>query len=182
MFETFTPGRPMPPGLDVLTAAAASEQFEQNYARTSQNQESIYTTLFPKAHGARARVRAGRRHCSSPAPIRPAAAASFPAIANQRQVELLVEAGFTPLEAIAIGTLNGAKYLGRDARVGTIAVGKQADLVVINGDPVDDHRRRAQGRDRVQAGRRLRSGEVDRVGQGEGGAVVAEVAPKPACA
>ena len=32
-------------------------------------------------------------------------------------------------------TLNGAKYLGRDARVGTIAVGKQADLVVIAGDP-----------------------------------------------
>ena len=53
-----------------------------------------------------------------------------PGYANQRQLELLVEAGFTPLEAIAIGTANGAKYLGRDARVGTIAVGKQADLVV----------------------------------------------------
>jgi len=50
-------------------------------------------------------------------------------------VELLVEEGFTPLEAISISTLNGAKYLGRDARVGTIAAGKQADLVVINGDP-----------------------------------------------
>ena len=50
-------------------------------------------------------------------------------------MELLVEEGFTPLEAISISTLNGAKYLGRDARVGTIAAGKQADLVVINGDP-----------------------------------------------
>ena len=45
------------------------------------------------------------------------------------------EAGFSPLEAISIGTSNGAKYLGRDARVGTIAVGKQADLVVVGGDP-----------------------------------------------
>jgi imidazolonepropionase-like amidohydrolase len=58
-----------------------------------------------------------------------------PGYANQRQLELLVEAGFTPLEAISIGTLHGAKYLGRDSRIGSIAVGKQADLVVINGDP-----------------------------------------------
>ena len=58
-----------------------------------------------------------------------------PGYSNQRQLELLVEAGFSPLEAISIGTSNGAKYLGRDARVGTIAVGKQADLVVVNGDP-----------------------------------------------
>jgi imidazolonepropionase-like amidohydrolase len=58
-----------------------------------------------------------------------------PGFANQRQVELLVDAGFTPLEAISISTLNGAKYLGRDKTVGTLAVGKQADLVVINGNP-----------------------------------------------
>ena len=31
--------------------------------------------------------------------------------------------------------MNGAKYLGRDARIGSIAVGKQADLVVVAGDP-----------------------------------------------
>ena len=59
----------------------------------------------------------------------------IPGYSNQREIELLVEAGFTPLEAISIGTLNGAKYLGRDARIGTIAAGKQADLVVVNGDP-----------------------------------------------
>jgi len=54
---------------------------------------------------------------------------------NQREVELLVEAGFTPLEAISIAALNGARYLGREQRVGTVAVGKQADLVVVRGDP-----------------------------------------------
>ena len=44
-------------------------------------------------------------------------------------------AGFTPLEAIRIGTLNGATFLGRANRAGSIAIGKDADLVVINGDP-----------------------------------------------
>jgi imidazolonepropionase-like amidohydrolase len=54
---------------------------------------------------------------------------------DQREVELLVEAGFTPLEAIHIATYNGAQYLGELDRIGTIAPGKHADLVVIKGDP-----------------------------------------------
>jgi imidazolonepropionase-like amidohydrolase len=60
---------------------------------------------------------------------------------DQRELELLVEAGFTPLEAIHIATYNGAQYLGELDRIGTIAAGKQADVVVINGDPsknIDD--------------------------------------------
>jgi imidazolonepropionase-like amidohydrolase len=58
-----------------------------------------------------------------------------PGYSNQRAVELLVEAGFTPLEAITIATQNGARYLGREDTIGTIATGKQADLVVLDGDP-----------------------------------------------
>jgi len=54
---------------------------------------------------------------------------------DQREVELLVEAGFTPLEAIHIATANGAQFLGELDRIGTIAAGKRADLVVIKGDP-----------------------------------------------
>jgi imidazolonepropionase-like amidohydrolase len=54
---------------------------------------------------------------------------------DQREVELLVEAGFTPLEAIQIATENGAKFLGEDAKIGTLKVGKQADMIVVNGDP-----------------------------------------------
>jgi imidazolonepropionase-like amidohydrolase len=57
---------------------------------------------------------------------------------NQREVELLVEAGFSPLEAIRIATLNGARYLGRDKQVGSLAPGKQADLIVVRGDPSRD--------------------------------------------
>ena len=54
---------------------------------------------------------------------------------DQREVELLVQAGFTPVEAIHIATENGAKFLGVDSKIGTIAAGKEADLVVIDGNP-----------------------------------------------
>ncbi|HMC57353.1 MAG TPA: amidohydrolase family protein, partial [Gemmatimonadaceae bacterium] len=54
---------------------------------------------------------------------------------SQRTIELLVEAGFTPVQAIQIATQNGARYLGRDSRVGTIAAGKDADLILIDGNP-----------------------------------------------
>ena len=52
-----------------------------------------------------------------------------------RAVELLVEAGLTPLEAIQVATFNGAKLLGVDAQTGSIEAGKAADLVIVNGDP-----------------------------------------------
>ena len=52
-----------------------------------------------------------------------------------REVELLVEAGFTPLEAIQIASFNGARFLGEDAHIGSIAAGKQADLMIVRGNP-----------------------------------------------
>jgi imidazolonepropionase-like amidohydrolase len=59
----------------------------------------------------------------------------LPGFGDQREIELLVEAGFSPVEAIKIATLNGAVYLGRQDQIGSIAPGKNADLVVIKGDP-----------------------------------------------
>ncbi len=59
----------------------------------------------------------------------------LPGFGDQRGIELLVEAGFTPVEAIRIATLNGAIYLGRDKEIGSVAAGKNADLMVIKGDP-----------------------------------------------
>jgi imidazolonepropionase-like amidohydrolase len=133
VFETFTPGRPVPPGLDVLLPEL-KQQFEQNYRRTQQNQQSTYLTLFPKALALeRAFARAGGMLVAGTDPT--GGGGVIPGYSNQRQLELLVEAGFSPLEAIQIGTLNGARYLGRDTRVGSIARGKQADLVVLDGDP-----------------------------------------------
>ena len=64
--------------------------------------------------------------------------ATLPGFGDERNLELLVEAGFTPEQAIQIYTQNGAKYLGREDRIGTIAAGKQADLVVVTGDPAKD--------------------------------------------
>jgi imidazolonepropionase-like amidohydrolase len=54
---------------------------------------------------------------------------------DQRNIELLVEGGFSPEEAIQIATLNGAKFLGLDSRIGSVSQGKQADLVVLEGNP-----------------------------------------------
>ena len=58
-----------------------------------------------------------------------------PGFGDQREIELLVEAGFSPVEAIKIATWNGAVYLGRENQIGSIAAGKNADLVVMKGDP-----------------------------------------------
>ena len=133
VFETFTPGRPKPPGLEVLTPQLR-EQFEQNYARTQANKESVYIDLFPKGMRLEhAFAKAGGVLIAGTDPT--GGGGVIPGFANQRQVELLVDAGFTPLEAISISTLNGAKYLGRDTSIGTLAIGKQADIVVINGNP-----------------------------------------------
>jgi len=62
----------------------------------------------------------------------------LPGFGDLRNVELLVEAGFTFEQAIRIATLNGARILGQDAELGSITVGKRADLVVVRGDPVTD--------------------------------------------
>jgi len=54
---------------------------------------------------------------------------------DQREIELLVEAGFSPVEAIKVATWNGAVYMGKQDQIGSIAVGKNADLVVMKGNP-----------------------------------------------
>jgi len=59
----------------------------------------------------------------------------IPGYGDQREIELLVEAGFSPLEAIKIATMNGATYLGRQEQIGSIAPGKNADLMVVKGNP-----------------------------------------------
>jgi imidazolonepropionase-like amidohydrolase len=60
---------------------------------------------------------------------------TIPGFADQREVELLVEAGFSPVQAIRIATLNGATYLGLADRIGSIAPGKAADMILVRGNP-----------------------------------------------
>jgi enamidase len=133
VFETFTPGRPMPAGLEVLEPTL-KESFERNFARTAASTTSMYATLYPKAAAMEVSfVRAGGLLVAGTDPT--GGGGVIPGYANQRAVELLVEAGLTPLEAIKVCTLNGATYLNRADKVGSLAVGKQADLLVLTGDP-----------------------------------------------
>jgi imidazolonepropionase-like amidohydrolase len=78
-------------------------------------------------------VNAGGLLLSGPDPT--GAGDVLPGFGDQRGIELLVEGGFSPLAAIKIATLNGAVYLGRDQQIGSLAAGKNADLVVVKGDP-----------------------------------------------
>ena len=55
-----------------------------------------------------------------------------------RELELYVKAGFTPLEAIQAATIVPARVMKVDAEVGTIEVGKRADLVVVDANPIDN--------------------------------------------
>jgi imidazolonepropionase-like amidohydrolase len=61
--------------------------------------------------------------------------------ANAHEFTLMVEwGGMTPMQAIVAGTSNGAKLLGWDKRIGTLATGKLADIVAVPGDPTKDIR------------------------------------------
>jgi len=59
----------------------------------------------------------------------------IPGFGDEREIELLVEAGFSPVAAIRVATLNGATYLGAASRIGSVETGKNADLMVVRGDP-----------------------------------------------
>jgi imidazolonepropionase-like amidohydrolase len=59
-------------------------------------------------------------------------------LGDQRELELLVEAGFSVPEAVKVYTLNGAQLLGKEKGIGTVATGKQADLVFLKGDLTKD--------------------------------------------
>jgi imidazolonepropionase-like amidohydrolase len=62
----------------------------------------------------------------------------LPGFGDQRGIELLVDAGFTPVEAIHIATQNGAKFLGESENIGSITAGRAADLVVLSGNPAQN--------------------------------------------
>jgi imidazolonepropionase-like amidohydrolase len=61
-----------------------------------------------------------------------------PGYANQRALQLLMEMGLSAEKAVEVATRNGALYLGRGDEIGTVEVGKRADLVLVQGDPTRD--------------------------------------------
>ena len=64
----------------------------------------------------------------------------FPGFSLHEELQRFVAAGFSPLEALQTATLNPAKFLGMEARLGTIEKGKLADLVLLDANPLEDIR------------------------------------------
>jgi imidazolonepropionase-like amidohydrolase len=118
----------------VLGVMSTDARVRYLQARARISSESNFVQLLRKAMAfERAFVQAGGLLIAGPDPTgNGGIVAGF---GDLREVELLVEAGFTPLEAIKIASFNGAKFLGEDARIGSVAVGKQADLIVVKGNP-----------------------------------------------
>jgi hypothetical protein len=78
---------------------------------------------------------------------------AIPGHSLHRELELYVQAGFTPLEAIQSATLVPARVMKKDKELGTIAVGKRADFILVDGDPLADIRALRHIRIVVAAGR-----------------------------
>ena len=129
-----TDGRPLV-RTDVLEAMAQSLRdaylYSRNRPRTNPGREA--QMLRRDMDLQRAFLTAGGLLLAGADPV--GIGGNLPGFGDQRQIELLVEAGFSPVEAIRIATLNGAIYLGRQNEIGSIAIGKNADLVVMKGDP-----------------------------------------------
>jgi imidazolonepropionase-like amidohydrolase len=133
VYEAGASGRPP---LQQRTLDAMSAESAQSYltARARLASDSPRTALLRKEMDFEvAFVKAGGLLLAGPDPT--GNGGVLPGFGDQREMELLVEAGFTPVEAIHIATENGALYLGRQDQIGTLAPGKQADLVLIKGDP-----------------------------------------------
>ncbi|MGI9070129.1 MAG: amidohydrolase family protein [Bryobacteraceae bacterium] len=141
VFEHSVPGRPplQQRVLEVMTPEARDAYLYSRNRRANTPDHSEARWFKRDMNLERAYVTAGGLLLTGPDPT--GNGGTVPGFADQRGVELLVEAGFTPVEAIQIATLNGATYLGRQDRIGSIAPGKNADLDVVVGNPaahIDD--------------------------------------------
>lgn len=135
VFEHSVPGRPplRPDLLDAMTPEARTAFLYARNLRASRppgNSAEMFQRDMKLEY---AFAQAGGLLLAGPDPT--GNGGTLPGFGDQREIELLAEAGFTPVEAIKIATLNGATYMGRQSEIGSIAPGKNADLVVIKGNP-----------------------------------------------
>ena len=140
VYELTYPDRP--PLEDRVLEALAPEAREEYLAVRAQVKERASQSNVPKLfHNAqkfeRAFVAAGGLLGAGVDPT--GIGGALPGFGDQRNYELLIEAGFTPVQTIQIMTLNGAKILDVDDQLGSITPGKLADLVVIRGNPIANH-------------------------------------------
>ena len=135
VFETFAPNRP-PLEQRVLDALVPQARIDYlaTRARVAARIDPDWAALLKKEMDfERAFVKAGGLLLAGNDPT--GYGGDLAGFGDQREVQLLVEAGFTPIEAIHIASANGAEFLGESDHIGTLAPGKDADLVVIQGDP-----------------------------------------------
>ena len=138
VYEGLVPGRPMVRSdvLDLL-ADAPRRNYLQTWSQIARQTQSTWGPAFAREmEFERAFVEAGGLLAVGSDPT--GAGGILAGFANQRSVILLVEAGFTVVEAIQIATLNGARVLRVESEVGSIEVGKRGDLVLLDGDLATD--------------------------------------------
>ncbi|MDA1028826.1 MAG: amidohydrolase family protein [Bacteroidetes bacterium] len=164
VFEMYVQGRPM---ADERSLAAMSPETREEYLATYQhmsangtpvdqwNKSLAYDLAFYRAGGLLA------------AGVDPTGyGGALPGYGDQRNYQLLLEAGFTPAEAVQISTLNGAKILGIEDETGSIVEGKRADLVVFEGDLISDDTTITRARIVFKDGVGFNSGRMEKAVEG----------------
>ncbi len=137
VYELFVPNRPPvePRTLEAMSPDVRTEYLQARVQIAQSAGFGLSPELFAKGQAFElAFVRAGGLLAAGVDPTGNGGA--LPGFGDQRNFELLHEAGFTPVEVVRIMSLNGAKVLGGDDEFGSVAAGKRADLVVIRGDPI----------------------------------------------
>jgi hypothetical protein len=140
IFESFTPNRPPLKQEEAPKDAMAMEAWS-DFATTraeiaERGDSSNWPALLKKEmQFERSFVKAGGLLLAGCDPT--GYGGILPGFGDERGLELLVEAGFTPVEAIHIATQNGATYLAQQEHVGSVAEGRAADLVVLDGNPAE---------------------------------------------
>jgi cytosine/adenosine deaminase-related metal-dependent hydrolase len=135
VYESFVPGRArLDSAAMAMLAPATRREVEAYHRRMASESFNVPERLLKKMmRWERMFVEAGGLLGAGSDPW---GTGFLPGFGNLRNYELLVEAGFTPEQAIQVITFNGARILGEEARIGSIEPGKAADLVVIRGNPV----------------------------------------------
>jgi imidazolonepropionase-like amidohydrolase len=140
VLETFVPNRPpilkQARAEKALTPEAWSSYLRRRSAIAEKNNPLDAAELKKEMQFERAFVKAGGLLMAGCDPT--GYGGVLPGYGDQRGLELLVEAGFTPVEAIHIATQNGAVFLGEDDTIGSIAGGRAADLVVLAENPAQN--------------------------------------------
>lgn len=139
VYEMIVPGRPplRQRTLNALAAGPRDEYLSTREEIASRAGDSFMPEVFRKAQAFEKRFHdMGGLLAAGVDPT--GIGGALPGFGDQRNFELLVEGGFEPVEAIRVMTANGARVLGIHDEVGTVEAGKRADLVLIDGNPLED--------------------------------------------